>query len=284
MVNELRDLYLAFVEVAKKKVDPVRVATWRPDKLLVFMRKSAKILSTNKEAAYEQRDEITDLLKSYPIYYEAACLAQDVYSKEGSFLPGGWTRSLEFRNLVYNTTDGLVSSLYSRNLNGHKEYIYAIAGTDPHCLSDWKNNLGQLYGDSSQYEDSLKVAIELKRQIDSKDTLLFVGHSLGGGIATYNALQTNSKAIVYNPVSLSDESLSTLPCSVAQNCEDITVFVATNDILNLFQDVSQLSPGMKQVFKSTIGKRYYLQMPSSSHLNSHSIGNIIKCMEGYLQR
>lgn len=246
---------------------------------------ATKLLKKNKEKAKKQYPEICKKLATNSLFVEAAIIAKDVYRKGSLELRGGWKRSAEFPDLLYcdaNDT-GLVSVLYSRSTKGTKEYIYATAGTDAISPRDWQNNFYQICGDSFQYQLALQNARQLSDRISkSGGTLIFVGHSLGGGIAINNALATHQRAIVFNPAGLSDETKakSQIDTSSANESNLVDVFLADNDILNLIQDLANEFDVTKLIVPSTQGERLYLKTSDATIL-SHSMDSIITAMERY---
>lgn len=96
-----------------------------------------------------------------------------------------------------DNTTGYLAKLYEKD--GH--YAYVAAGTQ-----DWvdgKADICQQFGyETQQYEQSIKYAKELKKQYGNN--LVFVGHSLGGGLASANSRATGIDAITFNSAALSD--------------------------------------------------------------------------------
>lgn len=94
-------------------------------------------------------------------------------------------------------SSGYLAKLYEKD--GH--YAYVTAGTQDWV--DWKENGRQQFGyETQQYEQSIKYAKELKKQYGNN--LVFVGHSLGGGLASANSRATGIDAITFNSAALSD--------------------------------------------------------------------------------
>ena len=87
--------------------------------------------------------------------------------------------------------------------NENTTYFYCTAGTNMTSLNDWKNNLSQgLFGISGQYSTSVKIAKILDSSLKGKK-LVFIGHSLGGGLASNNSLVTSTRhAITFNAAGL----------------------------------------------------------------------------------
>lgn len=151
---------------------------------------------------------------------EAATLAKDCYNSEKKPV-GGWN-VLE----VYDNKDsGFHAKLYEKQ----GKYVFATAGTDPKSLKDWGTNFAQQLGlETSQYEQSISIAKELTKKYDN---LTFVGHSLGGGLASANSRATGHDAITFNPSALSKQ-YSANPYN-----SNITAYISEGDILDFVNKV-----------------------------------------------
>ncbi len=105
------------------------------------------------------------------------------------------------KELLIDATTGFYSKLYKKR--GEKLYFYCTAGTNMTSLNDWRNNISQgLWGISGQYTTSVKIAKALDKSLKNSK-LFFIGHSLGGGLASNNALvTTNRHAITFNAAGL----------------------------------------------------------------------------------
>lgn len=80
-------------------------------------------------------------------------------------------------------------------------YILVFRGTDD-TGDDWDANFGQARGERTrQYDLASNLAIDISTRIGTA-SLEFAGHSLGGGLATIAALETNSSATVFNTAAL----------------------------------------------------------------------------------
>lgn len=163
--------------------------------------------------------------KHKPTPQEAARLANVVYGGEGAgALPPGWQVSalvvpgvlLAYAGLpkdasrelkrahrhAPNAPKGFASALYERgNPDGTLTYAYVTAGTDD--LHDGLEDARQPLGlKSAQYLQSVKNAGLLHDALANHE-LYFIGHSLGGGLASANALATGREAITFNAAGLS---------------------------------------------------------------------------------
>lgn len=138
---------------------------------------------------------------------EAALIADDVYKRKSGILPGGWRRIVTKSGIILNNQNsGFKSAVYGRwdaKQKNYTEYVYATAGTDGLNAEDWRNNIDQLTGESAQYEQSIINARQLDRFFSNSE-LTFVGHSLGGGLASANSLATGRDAITFNAAGLSN--------------------------------------------------------------------------------
>lgn len=273
--NEVQDFCFAILNIAVKKIDLKYVWKWNPGKFLTFMRAMAEIAKDN-DAKFDRNEKcLCRLLNNYPIYHEMLRLADDVYGRQKVELEGGWRTIRPPYGVVLNDVEsGLVSQIYRREKNGRTEYAYALAGTDPVSIADWENNVLQLGGESTQYVQSAKNAIIIAEMAKADNAkLFFTGHSLGGGLASFCALATKQHAIVFNPAGVSEDTLAQLPSKPAPQDYDALIegFYTTNDILNLFQDASQLTEGMRLVFPQAIGRRYYVKSGCLSPIMSHTM-------------
>ena len=144
-----------------------------------------------------------------PTKKEAAMIADDVYNATSGTLSGGWRRVATKSGAILNDEEsGLKSAVYGRwdaKQKKYTEFVYATAGTDFTSMEDWSNNIDLLSGESKQYEQSINNAKLLNGYFKNSE-LTFVGHSLGGGLASANSLATGRDAITFNAAGLSDET------------------------------------------------------------------------------
>lgn len=162
-------------------------------------------------------------------------IADHVYTEgleKGMKTSNGWTVERVDLN-----ESGFKGALYSGEYNGKTEYIYATQGTEPTSLKDWATNGSQiLTGNANQYKESIKIAET--ENIDHPG-ISFTGHSLGGGLASANALSVNGKAITFNAAGLSDATKENL--TLSGKTANITAFIVSGEIV----DYSQRMIGLK---------------------------------------
>ena len=163
---------------------------------------------------------------------EAAIMAEDVYSPGENNIPGGWRF---IRKTSYDS--GFLGALYGRKnkkTGEYTEYVFATAGTELTSYKDWINNITQLLGLSEQYAQSIHIASGLSERYNKKSKeLTYVGHSLGGGLASANALKTGNAAITFNAAGLSPMTKAVHGLYGKQ--ADITAYVVRGEILDFIQ-------------------------------------------------
>ena len=130
----------------------------------------------------------------------------------------GWKMmsSKEVDNLIANDKNfklkskvsGFFSQLFCKKSQSDEnlvdvKYAYCTAGTYVTSVADWFSNISQgLIGWAPQYIQSVRNAKILDKALAGK-TLFFIGHSLGGGLASNNALVTSDRhAITFNAAGL----------------------------------------------------------------------------------
>lgn len=159
---------------------------------------------------------------------DAADLAADAYSgKTVGEKVNGWT----IKESIDDKRTGFKAKLFEKN----GKYVFATAGTNPLSGKDWANNVSQHFGlNTEQYNLSVLKAKEYSRKYDA---LLFVGHSLGGGLASANSRATGRSAITFNAAALSSKYNEGFMDS------KIAAYISDGDILDYINEV--LSFGQK---------------------------------------
>ncbi len=125
-------------------------------------------------------------------------------------------KALKYSGEVYKTNDGgllaeelgIKYSDYDRDGFGAAlyrsgdHYYMAYRGTQLNSLIDWRANIMQGLGlRPSQYEMAVALAYLVRAKYGQNVT--FVGHSLGGGLATAAAYATRGNAVTFNSAGLS---------------------------------------------------------------------------------
>ena len=227
----------------------------------------------------------SDFKGSGPTTYVAMLLAQEVSKTEnGKYKDdeapnrdlAGWELNNTLQlppSFVFSESDNLItdyvfgsgmfgsgfnSALFQRKrADGTYEYVYVTQGTDPGSPADWQNDIDQFNGKySQQYQESQNNAKILDNLISSfyndNTRLTFVGHSLGGGEASLNALATGRPAITFNAAALSERTKERydVKADEVKNEANINAYVVRGDMLSTLQN----SKGMQAE-----GNIYYLE-------------------------
>jgi len=160
----------------------------------------------------------------------------------------------------YAPKDGFSASLY---LNDNGIYYLTFRGTEMKtfsaALQDWGANISQAFGfKTSQYEQATSLAHAVFNK--THGNVVFVGHSLGGGLASAAAYATGGRAITFNASGLSYRYRT-------NRAPSIRAHYVRGDILSLLQDFSPL-PDTAGVRINGRANHWYL-LP----LNRHAISN-----------
>ena len=189
-----------------------------------------------------------------PTYSEALALADDAYNIHTmcSVVKGwGLVKDLSYKN------SGFKASIYQKG----NEYVLAFAGTTFSSGADWKNNLQQGLGlESTQYDLALLWGLIMQIK-HGTENVTFVGHSLGGGLASAASRATGCYAITFNAAALS---------STYNKGKDskIDAYIVKGEELDLFQ---------KGIFQHAEGTRHYLD--SNCSYGHHRIGCFPKTLD-----
>ena len=232
-----------------------------------------------------------------PSTIEAAKISKDVYEGSNVARKGGWEKvnpndieGVDFKN----KETGFNSALYVRKNDAEKkEYVYAFAGTTN--VQDWKENIEQGLGHSEQYRTAVENAKELKQQLDGNIT--FVGHSLGGGLASAAAKAMGEDAITFNPAGLSGKTKDNLNLNKKA---DIEAYIVKGEILNQKQpfkaegNINKIDPPepyttfkeykskFTKVGQALMGSKLYKGYQSiklNESIKNHSMNNVIKSLK-----
>ena len=212
-----------------------------------------------------------------PTPEEAALLAQHVYSGSGE-LKGEWKVSKrKIDGVTYSDKEtGFNSNLYERKQeDGSIEYAYVTAGTDDY--KDGKEDLTQLWGKTEQYPQSINNAAIISDELGDSE-LTYVGHSLGGGLASANSLATGDSAMTFNAAALSDKTKENLDLEGIDSYEQVESFIVEGEIVNHLQfkigmrvegHIIEIPSNIKPTRKTGLVKTV------DTRINLHMIGTVI---------
>ncbi|MBV8975950.1 MAG: hypothetical protein JO261_00260 [Alphaproteobacteria bacterium] len=210
-------------------------------------------------AAQHQNDALAAAVKATADAFDAAFAAVDVYFYKPipELVPEGYARigdtaglaklGVADAKLLADDSSGFYSTIYAKGAVGAPgtKYLFSCRGTDDGFCSvtldhglkmspDGFADFGQNFGlKSSQYEEALEVGRRVASAVDAtKGTVIFTGHSLGGGLASAQALATSKRAYVFNP---SGVAAKTVDGKTAGANNEITVYVYRGNWLDKLQ-------------------------------------------------
>ncbi|MEA3643449.1 MAG: Mbeg1-like protein [Lamprobacter sp.] len=172
-----------------------------------------------------------------------AKLANAVYQEPGrQDLPQGWSRATDddLRDLGLTDAKGrrlteIPDSDFRADVfkGPDGKYVVAFKGTTFTSLEDWKNNVQQGTGNPAQYYTR---AMEIADQVNANqpDNVEYVGHSLGGGLASAAAAMYDSPSTTFNAAGLNDQTL--LRTGVVPSSDNTDAYYVEGDILSALQD------------------------------------------------
>ena len=228
--------------------------------------------------------KLQDIRGFEPTEAEAAMISKHVYGgtdaseTQYNLKKSGWEVSHIFDDidLGSNSEKGFKSQFYERTINGKTEFCYAFAGTDD--WQDVKDDYHQFIGETpEQYKKAVAnaevISIALQDKYGENVDLTYVGHSLGGGLATVASMATGHKAKTFNPAAIVSSTLK-------GNASNVTNYIATSIPIGyslLGGRLSTISIGGDFV---TIGQRLlWIEAPGTSipvytsFIAGHSIDN-----------
>jgi hypothetical protein len=143
--------------------------------------------------------------------------------------------------------------------------IVSYAGTEMTSIRDWGNNaMQQVVGISPQYSSAQRVAIR-----EGNSNTVLVGHSLGGGLASYASLATNVPAATINPapLHLAGQLGTRIAGGNLFGRANVVNYVARGgEVLDL---LDMGSPTVNRV-----GRDIYIDSTSGNPIGKHMLGNI----------
>jgi RHS repeat-associated protein len=197
--------------------------------------------------------------------YDYALLALGVYDQDFNLdqqiKSAGWASDRDLDNFANRGY-----SYHARIYTNHRrrEVVMAFEGTA--SLADWANNVEQGTGfdfEGYQYQRAKQDAnIAIARAQSQNYSVRFVGHSLGGGLATAAALYHVKPATVFNAAGIN--TATTCPC---QANSVLTNYRVRGEILSTLQDMMFFGWLLPD---SIPGSTYWLEGRSGDPIRRHS--------------
>jgi hypothetical protein len=142
-----------------------------------------------------------------PTKAEALAMSKYAYTLDAKGLDfGTWKVSKkDFGLKLKDDQTGYQAALFERTINNVTQYTLAYAGTQD-LNKDGLNDEMQLIGLSTSYYEAIEDAEKLSGSV-GRTNAIYVGHSMGGGMAIAASMATQSNAITFNPAWVSDATI-----------------------------------------------------------------------------
>ncbi|MEO0501322.1 MAG: Mbeg1-like protein [Pseudomonadota bacterium] len=216
---------------------------------------------------------------------DKALMAQDVYETNAA-PPPGWRVASQADLAAIGLTpadltipdSNFQARVYVAGSGSNTDYVVAFRGTEFTSLSDWNNNLRQGVGGDSPYYDQ---AIQIGRQTAlSGADVEFVGHSLGGGMASAAAVASGYDASTYNAAGLSNNTIDRATAANPNGASgEVTAYYVPGEILhNIQEDDSSLINGFDWVGKiapDAYGNQVALEVDKPADVGWWNYGNSV---------
>ncbi len=148
---------------------------------------------------------------------------------------------------------------------GTSNMIVSFAGTEMTSARDWGNNaMQQVMGIAPQYSSAQRVA-----QLEGNVNSVLVGHSLGGGLASYASLATNIPAATINPapLHLAGQLGTRLASGNLLGSAQVVNYVARGgEVLDVLDAASPIV--------NRVGRDIYIDSTAWDPIGKHMLGNI----------
>lgn len=121
---------------------------------------------------------------------------------------------------IHSDPSGLKAALFVKG----DESVVSFAGTSMASSTNWKANFRQAFGlRSAQYDAGIKYGASISGNVR------YVGHSLGGGIASATAIITGRSATVFNAAGIHSNTIAGYPSANAS----VRYFYSSFDVLRI---------------------------------------------------
>ncbi|MBI1348011.1 tandem-95 repeat protein [bacterium] len=172
--------------------------------------------------------------------------------------------------------------------------VAAFAGTDQAFEDGWTDVIQGLGYSDIQYRFAFEDASRLHQQVNG-GSLHFVGHSLGGGLATLAALVTGRQATTFNAAGLHPFTAWNYGTDLDAGSRLINAYRVQGEFLSTMQDTSvegsifaltsgplavagALTGGLGWIMPDSIGTTYWLEPTSYDMFSRHKMGDVLNGM------
>jgi len=132
-------------------------------------------------------------------------------------------------------------------------YAVIFRGTQPAKIADWKNNVQQAFGlTSEQYKLSHELAKQIKQYLPANKTII-AGHSKGGAEAALAGAETGFQTYTFNAAGLHESTLKSSNLGI-EDTKHIQAIGSDDDPLSMLQDNRDLMGAVLLKSSGFVGK------------------------------
>lgn len=147
-------------------------------------------------------------------------------------------------------------------------YVLANRGTELSTPHDARANAAQALGfDAQQYDDAVRLGERVYATVNGRVT--FTGYSLGGGLASAQALATGAPAVTFNAAGLDEGALDRIGDASTDTMGSVTAYYVGGDPLSGLQDTP-----MVPILDRAVGRRAGVAPAKSEDLHGVATGVI----------
>lgn len=199
--------------------------------------------------------ELSNALSENQVARDNALLASAAYGDPDAELPENTRRATQEDLMALDLHDGehdmtrIADSNFRSDVfvrtdpgSGEESYVVAFKGTDLLSGEDWSTNARQGLGKETGYYSQ---AMEIGRTATdaAPGRVSFVGHSLGGGLASAASAITDGPAHTYNAAGLHPATIERYDREIVDDLP-VQAYYVEGDILNAAQDSTPIPPAV----------------------------------------
>jgi len=159
--------------------------------------------------------------------------------------------------------------------DGADAYL-AFRGTRPTNMQDWVTNFRQGAGlKTKSYQDAVSLGSAFSQGVPDSTNKTYVGHSLGGGLASLAGITSGERTITFNSAGLSSGTLARYGVTPASANGLVSAYYLRGEVLSGLQDHSPLP--------KAVGARIPIDPISStpwSPIARHGMDSVLDAMNG----
>ena len=199
--------------------------------------------------------QLADAMADNQAARDNALLASAAYGDPDAELPENTRRATQEDLMALDLHDGEhdLTSLNDSNFrsevfvqtdpaSGRENYVVAFKGTDMLSGEDWSTNARQGLGrETAYYNQAMEIGTTANDAAPGR--VSFVGHSLGGGLASAASAATGAPGHTFNAAGLHPRTVERYGAEIADDLP-VEAYFVDGDILNASQDNTPIPPAV----------------------------------------